>query len=220
MHYFCGVEKIKLNVKAKGAMRYNSPLKCMKNHVMNFRLRRTVLLLFLFICVANYVNAQYTWKPAVYSGGSVYQPQTADFSTLQRSLEQIEQREQAANDQYAKLITRLSEYGNQLYNDRETLIWFDQYKRKIQSNFYSLLGISTSEALNYAIRTQGEIANDSELQARIRTADEYRSLIKDIEARTDMTWQEKQEWIQSHPYRFVAITNAEGKVIGGRLGGI
>ena len=182
-------------------------------------MKRTIFFIF-FICAANYLNAQYsTWKPNVFTG-TVYQPQQSNTAILQRSLEKIEQRERAANEQYEKLITRLAEYGGQLYNDRETLTWFDQYKRKIQSNFYSFLNISSSEALNYAIRAQGEIAYDPELQARIRTADEYRSLVKSIEERTDLSWQEKQEWIQSHPYRFEAITNDEGKVIGGRLGNI
>lgn len=201
-------------------MRYNCPPENMKNYVKYSQMKRTIFFIF-FMCAANYLNAQYsTWKPTVFKG-TTYQPQQPNTAILQRSLEQIEQRERAANNQYEKLLTQLAEYGRQLNNDRETLIWFDQYKKKIQSNFYSYLNnLSSSEALNYAIRTQGEIAYDPELQARIRTADEYRSLVRSIEARTDLSWQEKQEWIQSHPYRFEAITNDEGKVIGGRPGNI
>lgn len=113
---------------------------------------------------------------------------------------------------------KLAKYGNLLNNDEATLIWFDEYKKKIERTFDSLSDIGWDEARDFAIRKQGEIINDPELNARIRTSIEYAAKIKSIEERTDIDWKQKSEWKENNPYCFVAIKNADGKIIGGRLG--
>ena len=114
----------------------------------------------------------------------------------------------------------LAEYGYQLYNDEATLIWFDKYKKEIKDNFYTLSEIDSNEARNYAVRMQGEILIDPELQARIRTSNEYRAIIRNIQERKDLSQEDKRTWIISHPYRFAPILNEKGKIIGGKLDGI
>lgn len=148
----------------------------------------------------------------------VYQPKQHDISILQRSLEQIERRNIEANEQYKKLQLLLAEYAGKLYNDEETLNWFNDYKKSISEAFGTLMGLGADEARDYAIRKQGQIALDPELNARIRTTTEYVEMRKTIDNRSDLSWKEKDEWRENHPYCFIPIRNGEGEVIGGRLG--
>lgn len=167
----------------------------------------------LLISLSSSSYAQYaTFTP------QVYQPQQHDNSILQRSLEQIERRNMEANEQYSKLQMLLAEYAGKLYNDEETLNWFYNYRKSINDAFESIRNIGADEARDYAIRKQGQIALDPELNARIRTATEYVEMRQAIEKRSDISWKEKDEWSKNHPYCFVPIRNGEGEVIGGRLG--
>lgn len=169
----------------------------------------SIVLLF----VANYTYAQIsTFKP------QVYKPVQEDYSILQRSLEKLEHRKNEANEQYSRLQMLLAEYGSKLYYDEATLAWFDEYNRTIKADFYSLSALGWGEARDFAIRKQGEIANDPELIARIRTSIEYIEKTKAIEGNTEMNREQKNEWRINHPYCFVPIKNGEGRVIGGRLG--
>ncbi len=170
---------------------------------------------FLFMLMAfHYSFAQWTtFTP------QVYRPVQPDYSILQRSLEKIEQRRNEANEQYSRLMMLLGEYGMQLNGDEQTLIWFDNYKKDIQKSFNSLSAIGCwGKARNYVVRKQGEIANDPELQARIKTAQEYRATVANMQGRSDMSQEEKRKWIINNPYCFVAVKNNDDKVIGGRLG--
>ena len=177
---------------------------------MNMK-RRLHLLSLFFATISSY--AQYaTFTP------QVYKPVQQDYSILQRSLEQIEQRKNEANEQFSRLQLLLAEYGAKLHNDETTLIWFDEYKKHISESFYTLSTIEWGDARDYAIRKQGEIATDPELVSRIRTANEYIERCNAIEERTDMNWKEKDEWKTNNPYCYVPIKNSEGKVVGGRLG--
>lgn len=145
----------------------------------------------------------------------VYKPITPDYTILQRSFEKLDRVRNEATEQYGKLQLLLAEYGGKLYNDEETLFWFDDYKKKIERGYESL---GPYEARTYAIRKQGEIANDPELMARIRTANEYQAAVQSIRECSDMSMQEKTDWIANHPYCFIPIANGEGEIIGGKLG--
>lgn len=157
------------------------------------------------------------FQPIVYKQFQpiVYKPKTPDYTILQRSLEKLDRVRNEATEQYSKLQLLLAEYGGKLYNDEETLLWFDDYKKKIERGYESL---EPYEARSYAIRKQGEIANDPELIARIRTANEYQAAVQSIRECSDMSMQEKTDWIANHPYCFIPIANGDGKIIGGKLG--
>lgn len=148
----------------------------------------------------------------------VYKPIKQDYTILQQSLEKLERVSNEANEQYSKLQLLLAEYGSKLYNDEETLLWFDDYKKKIARSYESMRGLGPYDARRYAIRKQGEIANDPELMARIRTANEYQAAVQSIRQCSDMSLQEKTDWIANHPYCFIPIANGEGEIIGGKLG--
>lgn len=137
---------------------------------------------------------------------------------LQQAYEKMDIQQREATEQFSKLQIMLGEYGDQLNNDEATLIWFDNYKMNIKKTFERLFNHSWGEAEDYAIRMQGEIVNDPELKARIRTSKEYQLEVKSIQERKDMSIEEKKEWMRKHPYCFIPILNNEGKIVGGKLG--
>lgn len=149
---------------------------------------------------------------------NVYKPIEQDYTILQRSLEKLDRVSNEANEQYSKLQLLLAEYGGKLYNDEETLLWFDDYKKNIERGYESMRELGPYDARRYAISKQGEIATDPELMARIRTANEYQTAVQSIRQRSDMSQQEKTDWITDHPYCFIPVANGDGKIIGGKLG--
>ena len=171
------------------------------------------IVLLLFMAVNCYCYGQFaTFTP------QVYQPVQHDYSALQRSLEQIETRKNEAIAQFQHLKIMLAEYGNRLNNDEATLKWFDNYKKDIERAFNTLSSVGWDDARDYAIEKQSYIANDPELKARIRTAQEYQSLVKKIKESKYFSQDEKREWILNHPYYFIPMVNGEGVIIGGSLG--
>ena len=172
-------------------------------------------IIFIFLLFSKYSFAQY----ATFQG-SVYQPVRENYSLLQQSFDRIEQRKNEANIQFNQLMIMLEEYGNMLNNDEATLIWFSEFKQNIRDTFNSLAGCDWETARDYAIRKKGGVANDPELQARIRTAKEYKAKLKSIQNRNDITPEEKTEWIRNHPYCFIPFINGDNQVIGGKLGTI
>ena len=166
----------------------------------------------MFLLLSMFTNcafAQYVTKR---------EPIRANLSVHQELADYFARMSTEANEQYRRLQIVLAEYGNKLHNDEETLVWFDAYKNNINSQFNSLISFYPAEARDYAIRKQGEVASNPELTARIRTANEYQAIIKDLQKRDDMTQAEKNEWITNHPYSFIPIIGRNGEIIGGKLG--
>lgn len=168
-------------------------------------------LVFLFLFITNNAFAQYV----------PFNLQRRDnIGVFHQSLEKFDRVGNEANEQYRKLQLMLAEYGDKLYNDEETQLWYYNYKKNIERNYESLKSLGPYDARDYAIRKQGEIANDPELMARIRTTTEYYTALRNIQQRSDMSQQEKKDWMLEHPYCFIPIVNREGEIIGGRLGTI
>lgn len=167
---------------------------------------------FCFIALAQTSS----YRPSVFQRSPI---KAQDYSILERSLGKMEESMNEATEQYLKLCKILVEYEIQLYNDVETRSWFSNYKKKIKQQFESLSDEGRwGEARNYAVRQIGRIATDSELMARISTAREYETIIEDLQKRTDMTQEDKRNWILDHPYCFIPIVDSSGNIIGGRLG--
>ena len=173
-------------------------------------------LLLIMLGVANCAFAQY--RPSVFQGSTMnFKPR--DYSILQRGLDRAEKRMNEASEQYLKLCRLLGEYEMQLHNDTDTRTWFSNYKKEIIKKYDSLIEDNRwGEAGRYAVREIGRIATDSELMARIRTAREYDAIVASIQERTDMTQEEKRNWILDYPYCFIPIVDSSGNIIGGRLG--
>lgn len=181
---------------------------------------RKLFLLLLLTTNVGYAQVS-TYKPSTFKGVVFQSIEQDDYTNqiMERNMERNERQRNEAYTQYSKLLTILGEYGSKLNNDDVTLLWFKKYKDEIKDEFesYSELG-SWSEALEFAILMQGEVANDPELIARVRTSKEYKEFIKKIQDRTDINQEQKNELIRNHPYHFIPIKDSHGKVIGGRLG--
>ena len=177
-------------------------------------MRKTIILSLSILIMNTVMRAQFVpFTP------QEYKPVETDVSILQRSLERLEARENEAYNQYSQLQKELSEYSLKLNNDEQTLLWFDKYKNDITETFKQILRYGDYEmAIEYGIRKRGEIANDSELIARIRTSKEYQDKLQSIRLSSDMTQEEKNQWEINNPYCFVPFYGSDGKVIGGRLG--
>lgn len=147
--------------------------------------------------------------------GTTYQPVSTDYSTLQRSFQQQENRSAQAYEKYSELAQLIGEKRQRISNDRETLIWFDENINSMLKDVQSALNVGDyASASNIATRHIGDIYSHTELRCRIQTYDEYLSVVKSIQERSDMTYQQKQEWFAIYPYKFVPIRNNEGHVIG------
>jgi hypothetical protein len=59
-----------------------------------------------------------------------------------------------------------------------------------------------------------DIISDIELTRRIQTYEEYRNTVEYIKDRTDLSYQQKQEWLDTYVYKFVPIYNSTGEIIG------
>ena len=178
--------------------------------VLSRMIKKVVILFSLFISIP--VFAQYV-------PFQLHRNSQSNLSVLENSLQKMDNQINEANEEYQNLQIILAEYGNQLNNDQETLVWFDEYKDKIRSSFNSFMNRGYAvDARDYCIRKKGEIAADPELNARIRTAKEYQTAVNRIQERTDMSQDDKNEWMFFHPYCFIPIVNNDGKVIGGKLG--
>lgn len=149
--------------------------------------------------------------------GTTYQPVSTDYSTLRRSFERQENRSTQAYQKYSELAQLIGEKRQKISNDRETLIWFEENINSMLKNVKSSLDVGDySTAYNRATEYMGEIYSNTELSCRIRTYEEYVSVVESIRNRTDLTYQQKQEWYAKYSYRFVPMRNQEGKVIGAK----
>ncbi|MBP5481012.1 MAG: hypothetical protein J6Y22_04605 [Paludibacteraceae bacterium] len=142
-----------------------------------------------------------------------------DMSILQHSLDVMEKRRTEAYEEYSKLQVFLSDYQYRLNNDEETLQWFLNYKNSLFRTVEGFMNLGDyANARKYAVLYRGEVANNSELIARVQTAKEYKEKIKSIMESTHMDLQQKEDWIRNNPYCFIPIKNLGNEVIGGRLG--
>ena len=169
----------------------------------------------------NYRLPQVQYNPSSFNAVQ-YNPQQSNhstYNTLSRSFEIIAQREREASQQLSNLNVLLANYGQMLNNDELTLTWFDNFKRKRLATVEDFIRLGDhATAIEYAIRYQGEIANNAELLARIRTSKDFKEKITFINSRTDLDWNSKQNLIADNPYCFVPYKNDKGEIIGGRPG--
>ena len=167
---------------------------------------------FLFAIFINIAQAQN--KPTVFQS-QTFQPQTIDYSRLERSFQQQENRSKMAYQKYFELAQLIGEIRQQISNDRETLEWFsNNIDTKLKAVNGSLEVADYQGAIDRASKAIGDIKNNTELIRRIQTYEEYQSIVQKLQKRTDLSDQQKMEWMEIYKYKFVPICNSEGKVIG------
>ena len=146
-----------------------------------------------------------------------YQPQPMpNYSILQNSLRQNEERTNAATQSYAELMKVIGETMVKLSNDVETRKWYKEFTDDMvrEVNIYRNAG-DYAGMNNQAMKCIAKLKSDSELLGRIQTYEEYKRIVQSIQQRPDLTLEEKNNWIAKYPYKFVPMYY-NGEIIGGR----
>lgn len=170
-------------------------------------IEKNVLGFFVAIISINIAQAQF--KPVT------FQPQTTDHSILERSFQQQETRSNMAFQKYSELAQLIGEKRSKICNDQETLLWFSRnIDKKLEDVKVSLNVGDYQGAIERATYAMGEILSNTELTRRIQTYEEYKNTVEYIKERTDLSYQQKQEWLDIYKYKFVPIYNSTGEIIG------
>ena len=178
-------------------------------HIRELKMKKTIIIMGFFVMALSLNNAQAQFKP------TVFQPQTTDYSRLERSFQTQENRSNMAYQKYSELAQLIGEKRQRISNDRETLEWFsNNIDTKLKDVKVSLNVGDYQGAIESATRAIGDINSNTELIRRIQTYEEYSNIVRNIQERTDLSYQQKQEWMELYKYKFVPMLNAEGKVIG------
>lgn len=176
------------------------------------KITRLLIGIIAMVLSANMTQAQF--NPTVFQP-QTFQPQTTDYSRLERSFQQQENRSNIAYQKYSELAQLIGEKRQKISNDKETLEWFsNNIDTKLKDVRVSLEVADYQGAIERATRAMGDINSNTELIRRIQTYEEYKSIVQSVQTRTDLSYQQKQEWMNRYTYKFVPILNIEGKIIG------
>ena len=144
--------------------------------------------------------------------GSIFTPQQVDMSLLARSLDKIEQRELATNQQRGAIAKTLAELDLNPAEDE----WKTNYANDIQSQINSLISIGDySNALNRAAVLAGKSLADPALIGRVRAQRDYKTFVDNTLARKDLTDDDKSWALAMNPYKYEDKFDNKGNVVGG-----
>ena len=120
-----------------------------------------------------------------------------------------------AFQKYSELAQLIGEKRSKICNDEETLLWFSRNIDKKLEDVKASLNVGDYQgALARATSAMGEIISNTELTRRIQTYEEYKNIVEYIKERADLSYQQKQEWLDIYKYKFVPIYNSRGEIIG------
>lgn len=164
-----------------------------------------VLFLSAFTLCRSQFNSKSTFNPVKFN--PVYAtPSTPDVSILRNSLNEREKRKEKAINSYSELAELASSYIDMLYQDEETLIWYqnlinpmlNQVKEDIDEGNYS-------NAIINASTFKTSLKTNSELRSRVSVCNEYNTVRDMVISRNDLTSEQKQKWLDTYLYKFVPI---------------
>ena len=146
-----------------------------------------------------------------------FRPVEQDYSILERAMAKQEERKEKAVTQQSLVKQALGKAREQLHQDDETLAWFDAKARKIEDDIKIASEVGDyATALQTGIEAAGNIANDTELNARIRTNAQYNEEYNKQQQRigngigqATFDW-----WVKTNPYTHTNIYDKEGRVTG------
>lgn len=146
-----------------------------------------------------------------------FRPVEQDYSILERAMAKQEERKEKAITQQSLVKQALGKAREQLHQDDETLAWFDAKARKIEDDIKTASEVGDyATALQTGIEAAGNVANDTELNARIRTNAQYneeydkqRDRIGKGISQATFDW-----WVDTNPYTHTNIYDKEGRVTG------
>lgn len=122
------------------------------------------------------------YNPYIFEGTTIA-PKLGDVNLLAQSIRDREQRQLNATQQQRELNNNLGEARKQLHNDEETKAWFDTKQKEIMDTINSEIAIGNyGNAMNMAIQKAGELANDDELQQRIKSNQDFTEYMDFLDA--------------------------------------
>lgn len=122
------------------------------------------------------------YNPYIFEGTTIA-PKLGDVNLLAQSIRDREQRQLNATQQQRELNNNLGEARKQLHNDEETKAWFDTKQKEIMDTINSEIAIGNyGNAMNLAIQKAGELANDDELQQRIKSNQDFTEYMDFLDA--------------------------------------
>lgn len=144
-------------------------------------------------------------KQATLAQGSftpiVYTPQTEDLNLLQRSLAQMEARQEKASENQTAIDMALGEIEDKL-NTAE-LPWFNEYKQNIQKQIQNEVDAGNyGSAIRVATRLAGKIKSDTQIKNRIKQNEKYQEALKTVKANPNLSKDTKDWWIDTHQYAY------------------
>lgn len=149
-----------------------------------------------------------------------YEPKVADVSILANSLANIENRMNKATETQSAIDAALGKIETQLHQDEETALWFQDKKNKIKETIQDQINIGNyGAAIRVGTKLAGEIASDTELAARIKSNEQYKKIVDDVEKRVEegqVTRQDADWFLANNKYKHENITDGQGNVIGGK----
>ena len=177
-------------------------------------MKKTILFFVLAVTLA-VCYGQSTFNPVRFNPvyGTV---QTPDASILQRSLDRRAQQREKAAEKYAEFSEFVASLIDQLYQDEETLIWYQNLTSPMLKQIQENMDVGDySIAITNATECKSFLKLNAELRGRISSCSEYYYARDMIVSRTDLTQEQKQNWLNTYTYKFVPIIH-DGKIIGAK----
>jgi len=147
-----------------------------------------------------------------------FRPVEQDYSILERAMAKQEERKDKAISQQSLVKQALGKAREQLHQDENTLNWFDAKAKDIENNIQIAADLGDyASALQTGITAAGDIANDTELNARIRTNAQYNEEYERQRQRVGkgISQETFDWWVENNPYKYNNILDKNGNIIGG-----
>lgn len=110
-----------------------------------------------------------------------FTPQAADVSLLSTALARQEERENAANTQLAEALKSFATLRSQMSQDAKTMARFDEWRNDKMNRLYNLRNLDPDRARKEAQLLGVEVAEDAEMQGRIRNNVDKQKWLEDLE---------------------------------------
>lgn len=152
--------------------------------------------------------------------GVEYKPMEYNMGYLADSLNRMEERERKATEEQSKLDVTFAKIKEQLHQDDETQQWFHDWEKKQRATIegFAQLG-DYSNAIKYASNMASSALDDGELQARIKTNQQYETWKNEINKNNSIEQRTKDRLLEEegNQYKFDPIfdKNDPSKVISG-----
>ncbi len=158
------------------------------------------------------------YTPAVFNAIE-YKPLVQDYSGLERSFARNEERRRNLKEQESAIDVALGKIESQLYNNPEMQTWFVNYKNKIKQDINEAAEIGDyAGALNTAIRTAGNIMQDTQLIGRMKASAEFQDKVNEVhkmKANGNIDAATEKWWLETNQFKYEDVYDSYGNVVSG-----